>query len=181
MVIAKSKCRVRVVVPAIAMRLDPMLNAAQWPQVVHPSLARRATACRRQVRNGVIKIHPPTPGRVRETAGRHPQEHRFTDPPRNLISRPPAGVSSGSMIGCTRTSHVVSPRNRRTWPRVTGPSPSRRPTPPPIRREIRGASEQSLVAEMDMQHHLGPQFPLIDSGRPDDQRRTGRLRRRLGL
>jgi hypothetical protein len=44
-----------------------------------------------------------------------------------------------------------------------------------------GRSEQRLIAEMDVQHHLGPQLAVIDSGRPNDQPRTGRLVRRLGL
>jgi hypothetical protein len=37
------------------------------------------------------------------------------------------------------------------------------------------------VAEVDVQYHLGPQLADIDAGRPDDQRRIGRLLRLLGF
>src|SRR5688500_1748640 len=63
-----------------------MLTTAQWPQVVQPSLARRATTCRRQVWDGVIKIHPVVAGGVGKATGRHAYEHGFADSPRNLIA-----------------------------------------------------------------------------------------------
>jgi transposase len=43
-----------------------------------------------------------------------------------------------------------------------------------------GGGEEGFLAEMDVQYHLGPQLALIDTGRPDDQRRLGGLLCRVG-
>jgi hypothetical protein len=65
---------------------DAMFEAGQRAQVVHSGLADRAAPCRREIGLGVVEIHPLGAGGVGEAAGRHPQEHGFADPPRNLIA-----------------------------------------------------------------------------------------------
>jgi len=63
-----------------------VLGAAEWPQIVYPTLSRRPTPSELEIRLGVIEVHPPSASSVGKAAGWHRQEHRLLDPAWNLVA-----------------------------------------------------------------------------------------------
>jgi hypothetical protein len=153
------------------VRFDAVLQPTHRPKVVDSGLAGRAAAGQRYVRLGVVQIHPLGSGGVGEAAGGHAQEHGLADPPGYLITVDgwdilwiddrlhgdlTAGVGEESAdLAEGERSHTFQPGDSATE---------------------QASGHQRLLAQVDVQHHLGPQSAQVESGWPNDQAATCRLR-----
>ena len=106
---------------------------------------------------------------VREAAGWHPQEHGFPDPPRNLVAvdrrrvmRVDDWLHAYVAAGVGEEPPDLPERNRSNTFEPANPAQS----------ELTVAvAEQRFLAEMDVQHDLGPELTHVHCRRGNDQLR----------
>ena len=106
----------------------------------------------------MVKLEASGVSGVREAAGWHPQEHGFPDPPRNLVAvdrrrvlRVDDWLHAYVAVGAGEEPADLPERNR---PNAFEPAN-------PAQSELAVAvAEQRFLAEMDVQHDLGPELTL---------------------
>jgi hypothetical protein len=130
-----------------------MFESAEWPEIVDAGLTGRSTAGERYVRLRVIKIHAFGSGGVREAAGWHAQKHGLADPPRDLIA-----VGGSDILRIDDRLHVYVAGGVAEESADLLQGEGSYAFKPGDSATEQASSHQRLLAQMDVQHHLGSQL-----------------------